>query len=123
MAFSAALQHHDHRLPSGWGHLGHSVRDAAGTVFGGVAQADIRPDTLTEPLGTPDSMWQDFGAEYLEYVHRRLRRWGDAQRRCGESLLTYERWLVTTGRREPIGQNVSPRMLKGLRPEVPTLPR
>lgn len=111
LAFSTVLQEHDHRLPAGWAHLGRSVRDAAGTVFGGIAPADIRPDTLVEPLGSPGSMWQDFGAEYLEYVHLRLRRWGDSQRRSGERLLTYEEWLVATGRREPIGQNGGPRML------------
>ena len=48
-------------------------------------------------------MWQDFGDDYIDYVLDALLRWGDTQDR--RKMLTFDRWLVKTDRREPIGDN------------------
>lgn len=103
VALSEGLSKHDHLLPPGWEHLGRSVRDAGGTVFGAISFVDIRPDAAGNSLEPPDAMWQDYGAEYLEHVHRRLRRWGDGQRHSQDRLMTYDQWLEKTGRRDPVG--------------------
>jgi hypothetical protein len=103
--FSRAVDAHGHRLPHHWGHVSRSVRDAAGTVFGGVSLAHLRPDVRKLDLGTPDPMWQDFADDYLEYTTRCVLEWGDASSATPKVLMTYETWLVRTGRRKPFGQN------------------
>ena len=99
----AAHDSHAHRLPQEWRHLNRSIRDATGTVFGGVSFVDIRPDARDLDLAEPDHMWQDYADEYLEYVAKSILRWGDSSKDAPKLLMTYEEWLVRTGRREPWG--------------------
>ena len=103
--FSRAVDTHGHRLPREWSHISRSARDAAGTVFGGVSLVHLRPDARKLDLGTPDPIWQDFADDYLEYTARCVLEWGDASSAAPKVLMTYETWLVRTGRREPFGQN------------------
>lgn len=107
VSWSSAYDANGHRLPREWRHVARSVRDAAGTVFGGVALVHNRPDTAHLALGDPDVMWQDFADEYLDYVARNILEWGDSSRQAPRELHTYEAWLVRTGRREPYGSNRS----------------
>lgn len=105
LAWSTAFDHHGHRLPRQWQHVGRSVRDATGTVFGGVSLVHLRPDSSRMDLGEPDAMWQDFADDYLDYVARCILNWGDSAREALKGVLNYDLWLVQTERREPIGQN------------------
>lgn len=98
----AALDDHGHRLPQDWRHLGRSVRDATGTVFGGVSFVDIRPDAKDEELPQPDAMWQDYADEYLDHAARSVLSWGDSSREAPKRLMTYDAWLVRTDRQEPL---------------------
>ena len=98
-----ALDRQEHRLPDDWRHIRRSVLAAVGTVFGAVAFVHIRPDTADYPLEQPDFVWQDFGDEYIDYVLDALLRWGDSQGR--RTIQQFDPWLVSTGRRRPIGQN------------------
>ncbi|NYD40064.1 hypothetical protein [Nocardioides panaciterrulae] len=104
----AAYDDHGHRLPQEWRHLSRSVRDATGTVFGGVSFVDLRPDARELDLAEPDGMWQDYADEYLDYAARSILRWGDSGKDTPKQLMTYEEWLVRTGRREPWGSNAVP---------------
>jgi hypothetical protein len=97
------LDRQQHRLPDDWRHLRRSVLDAAGTVFGPVAFAHIRPDAAEHPIVEPDFMWQDFGDDYIDYVLDALLGWGDTQDR--RKMLSFDRWLVHTDRRRPVGEN------------------
>lgn len=106
-AFAAWFAAHDcqrTRLPDGWGHLGRSVRIAAGTVFGAPSWVDLRPDVAGLPLAEPDGLWQDLADDYIDYVLDVLVRWGDDSR-DSVLLLDYDAWLVRTGRRNPVGSN------------------
>ncbi|MCK6210519.1 hypothetical protein KZX45_08185 [Georgenia sp. EYE_87] len=103
--WSSAYDNHAHRLPAKWRHLSRSIRDAAGTVFGGVSLVHIRPNLAHLELGEPDGMWQDYADEYLEYAASCLLKWGDSSKSAPTDLMTYEAWLVSTGRREPYGHN------------------
>jgi hypothetical protein len=105
LGWAKAYDDHGHRLPRDWRHVAHSVRDAVGTALGGGTLVHIRPDTADADLGDPDAMWQDFADEYLDYVARCVLEWGDASRTTPKDLMTYEEWLVRTGRREPYGSN------------------
>jgi hypothetical protein len=93
-----------HRLPLQWRHLPRSVRDAAGTVFGGIAFVDLRPDSRELELVDPDCMWQDFADDYLEYCAAVILRWGESSLKRPVQLNDYERWLVATERRELVGR-------------------
>lgn len=55
-------------------------------------------------------MWQDFADEYLDYAARSILLWGDSSKDAPKQLMTYEEWLVRTGRREPWGTNSVPAM-------------
>lgn len=105
ISWSTAYDAQGHRLPRRWRHVARSVRDAAGTVFGGVSLVHIRPDTAHLELGEPDGMWQDYADEYLGYAARSILEWGDSSRDAPKELMSYEAWLVRTGRREPYGSN------------------
>ncbi len=50
-------------------------------------------------------MWQDFADDYLDYLARHLLEWGDCNRIASKDVMTYEKWLVRTERRQPIGTN------------------
>lgn len=102
-----AYDAHSHRLPQDWRHVGRSIRDATGTVFGGVSFVDIRPGAKDHELAEPDAMWQDYADEYLDYVSRLVLLWGDSSKDTPRTLSTYEEWLVKTGRREPWGHQQS----------------
>jgi hypothetical protein len=106
ISWSKAYDDQGHRLPREWRHVARSVRDAAGTVFGGVSLVHIRPDTAHLGLGELDGMWQDFADEYLGYVARCILEWGDSSREAPKDLMTYGAWLVRTGRRETPGTNL-----------------
>lgn len=114
--WSKAYDNHGHRLPREWRHLARSVRDGAGTVFGGVSLVHIRPDSTQLPLAKPDAMWQDYADEYLEYAARCVLNWGDASREAPKDLMTYDVWMVRTDRQEPHG-SVG---LKGIGSPAPT---
>lgn len=101
--WSEAFDDHGHRLPPKWRRADRGVRDAAGTVFGGVSLVHIRPDSRRLELGEPDAMWQDFADDYIGYVASSVLTWGDSSREPGRELLGYDDWLVRTGRREPRG--------------------
>lgn len=107
----SAYDGYGHRLPLKWHHISRSVREAAGTVFGGVAFVDLRPECRNLELAAPDSMWQDFADEYLDYCAALILRWGESTLGKPEQLKNYEQWLVATERREPIGQNPAARHL------------
>lgn len=111
MAWSSAYDAYSHRIPGRWRHLSRSVRDAAGTVFGGIAFVDLRPDSADIELAEPDWMWQDFADEYPDYCVSVLLRWGESNLKRSTHLKDYDRWLVDTGRREPPGSNSSPTQL------------
>jgi hypothetical protein len=102
-SWANAYDNHGHRLPREWHHLSRSVRDAAGTVFGGVSLVHIRPDAAQLELAEPDGMWQDFADEYLDYAARWVLEWGDASREAPKGLMTYQAWLVRTERCAPDG--------------------
>lgn len=103
--WSRSFDTHGHRLRQQWRHLARSVRDAAGTAFGGMSLVHIRPDIAQLDLGEPDRMWQDFADDYLDYASRCVLEWGDASPETPKDLMTYEAWLVRTNRREPFGTN------------------
>ncbi|WP_457208579.1 hypothetical protein [Nocardioides sp. P5_C9_2] len=105
LAWSHAYDNAGHRLPDEWRHIALSVRDASGTVFGGVSLVHLRPDTMKLGLAEPDAMWQDYADDYLDYVANAILRWGDSNRDAPRTLMTYEAWLVRTDRREPYGAN------------------
>jgi hypothetical protein len=105
LTWSTAFDHHGHRLPRQWQHVERSVRDAAGTVFGGVSLVHLRPDSSRMDLGEPHDMWQDYADDYLGYVARCILNWGDSAREASKVVANYDVWLVQTERREPIGQN------------------
>ena len=105
LSLSAAFDNHGHRLPPGWRHLARSLRDAAGTAFGGASLVHIRPDVMQLDLGEPDAMWRDYADEYLEYAARCILEWGDSSQDRSKELMTYEAWLVRTGRQEQGGNN------------------
>ena len=105
MTWAQTCDNHTHRLPRGFRHIGRSVRDATGTVFGGVSLVHIRPDTKQLDLAEPHAMWQDFADDYLDYLARSLLEWGDSSRVSAKGVMTYGEWLVRTGRREPHGSN------------------
>ena len=62
---------------------------------------------MPDELADPDPMWQDYADDYLDYVTDRLLRWGDSSTFRSKRLLSYEDWLVRTGRREPFGESHS----------------
>lgn len=103
--WSHAFDNHGHRLPDAWRHIPRSAPDASGTVFGGVSLVHIRPDTKKLELPEPDVMWQDYADDYLDYTANAILRWGDSSRDAPKDLMTYEAWLVRTGRRETYGSN------------------
>lgn len=104
-SWSIAWDAHGHRLPESWRHLSHSVLDAAGTVFGGVARVHTHPDMAMFPLGEPDNMWQQYADDYFDYVASNTLLWGDSSPDAPNRLLSYEEWLVKSGRREAWGHN------------------
>jgi len=103
--WSHAFDNQGHRLPDAWRHVARSIRDASGTVFGGVSLVHIRPDTKELELPSPDVMWQDYADDYLDYTANAILRWGDSSREAPKDLMTYEAWLVRTGRRDTYGSN------------------
>jgi hypothetical protein len=105
MALARACDNHTHRLPVTYQHIGRSVRDATGTVFGGVSLVHLRPDTQQLDLATPHRMWQDFADDYLDYLARSLLEWGDSERTGSKDVMTYHSWLLRTERRQPVGNN------------------
>lgn len=105
ISFSHASDAHGHCLRQEWRHLPRSVRDAAGTAFGGMSLVHIRPDIAQMDLGEPNGMWQDYADDYLDYASRGLLQWGDASPETPKDLMTYEAWLVRTDRRRPFGTN------------------
>ena len=102
LAWAQACDDHGHRLPRQWRRLIRSVRDAAGTVFGGVSLIHIRPDSRHFDLGEPDEMWQDFADEYIDYIAASILIWGDSSREASKQVMSYDDWLVKTERREPL---------------------
>lgn len=44
-------------------------------------------------------MWQEYAHDYLDHVASSILRWGDSSKDAPKTLLTYEEWLVRTGRR------------------------
>jgi hypothetical protein len=107
LKWSKAYDGHGHRLPDQWRHLARSVRDATGTVFGGISLVHVRPNVKKLDLAEPDALWQDFADDYLDYAASSILRWGDSSVDAPKSLMSYEAWLVTTGRRKAIGSNRS----------------
>lgn len=101
VAWFEAFDRKVHLLPSGWSHLGRSVRAAILTVFGGVALTDIRPDQRESDLADPDFEWQDFADDYISYAINAVSRWGDGQR-VPKRLEDFDTWLSATGRRDAI---------------------
>lgn len=79
IAWATACDSHGHRLTAGYRHIARSVRDAAGTVFGGSSLVHLRPDTTLLGLADPHAMWQDYADDYLDYLARHLLRWGDSE--------------------------------------------
>lgn len=51
-AWADSCDRHSHRLPGGYRHIARSVRDATGTVCGGISMVHLRPDS--EQLGLAD---------------------------------------------------------------------
>ena len=105
LVWSHAFNNQGHRLPDSWRHIARSFRDASGTVFGGVSLVHISPATTELELPKPDVMWQDCADDYLDYTANAILRWGDSSRDAPKDLMTYEAWLVRTGRRETDGSN------------------
>lgn len=101
-SWSEAFDDHGHRLPDRWRKVHRGVRDAAGTVFGGVSLVHIRPDSRHLDLGEPDAMWQDFADDYIDYAAYSISTWGDSSRQPMKEFHSYDDWLVRTGRREPL---------------------
>lgn len=99
--WAAAVDCHRHLLPAGWRHLPHSVRDATGTVFGGVSLVHVRPDAGGLGLCHPDAVWQDYADEYLDYAVACLQRWSHPIHRSPKVLVSYDDWLRSTGRTAP----------------------
>lgn len=106
-AWAQAYDGHRHRLPLQWRRVNRSVRDAAGTVFGGVSLIHIRPDSKDFDLGEPDEMWQDFADDYIDYIAASILTWGDSSREPSKQVLGYDDWLVKTERREPLSKRRS----------------
>lgn len=107
LAWGRACDEHLHRLPLQWRRVARSVRDAAGTVFGGVSLIHVRPDTEYLELGEPDEMWQDFADDYIDYIAASILTWGDSNREASEQVLGYDDWLIKTERREPLSRRLS----------------
>lgn len=107
LAWAQACDDHGHRVPLQWRRVTRSVRDAAGTVFGGVSLVHIRPDTQYLNLGEPDEMWQDFADDYIEYIAASILTWGDSSREASTQVLGYDDWLIKTERREPLSKRRS----------------
>ena len=107
LAWSEAFDDHGHRLPVKWRRVDRSVRDAAGTVFGGVSLIHVRPAIRHLELGEPDEIWQDFADDYIAYVSASILTWGDSSREPMKGILGYDDWLVKTERQEPLGQRRS----------------
>lgn len=104
-AWTEAWDRQKHLVPATYSSAGSSVRAAVGEVFGAVALVDLRPDLADYPLAEPDFMWQDFGASYIDYVLDALVRWGDVTAETRKQIVSFDRWLVSTGRRNHVGQN------------------
>lgn len=102
LAWAQACDDHGHRLPLQWRRVIRSVRDAAGTVFGGVSLIHLRPESRHFDLGEPDEMWQDFADDYIEYIAASILTWGDSSREASKRVLGFDDWLVKTERREPL---------------------
>lgn len=101
--WSLALEGQGHRLPWEWRHVPRNVKEAVGTVFGGVAYIHTDPNATKMEFGEPHEMWQEFAVDYLEVVAVKLLKWGDSVR--GVSIVEehYDAWLARTGRRDPYG--------------------
>lgn len=104
-AWTEAWDRQKHLVPATYGSAGSSVRAAVGELFGAVALVDLRPDLADYPLADPDFMWQDFGACYIDHVLDALVRWGDGTTETRKKILSFDQWLVKSGRRNPVGQN------------------
>ncbi|MEO7423051.1 MAG: hypothetical protein ABIU87_11720 [Ornithinibacter sp.] len=104
LAWAQAYDDHGRRLPLQWRRMNRSVRDAAGTVFGGVSLIHLRPDIKHFDLGEPDEMWQDFADDYIAAS---ILIWGDSSREPSKQVLGYDDWLVKTDRREPLSKRRS----------------
>lgn len=101
--WSLAIEDQGHRLPWEWRHVPRNVKEAVGTVFGGVAYIHADPGAKNMEFGEPHAMWQEFAVDYLEDVAVKLLKWGDSVR--GVSIVEehYDAWLARTGRRDPYG--------------------
>lgn len=102
-AFYGADDRHRHELPRGWVHLRRSVRAAAGTALGGIAFVDLDPTVEFFELAEPDAQWADYADDYIGYVVDHVMRWGDPYRPKDDRLEAFDPWLLSTGRREPVG--------------------
>lgn len=96
-AWADAIDRRAHLLPPGWAHLRRSIRAAVGTIFGGVAFSDIRPNERDTELSEPDFLWQDFADDYLTYIIDGLARWGHGQQ-VPKRIHDFDTWLTVTGR-------------------------
>lgn len=101
--WSLALEAQQHRLPWEWRHVPRNVKEAVGTVFGGVVSIHTDPEAKKMVLAEPHVMWQDFAVDYLEVVAVKLLEWGDSIK--GASIVEehYDAWLARTGRRDTYG--------------------
>lgn len=101
--WAVALEDQGYRLPWKWRHVPRNVKEAVGTVFGGVAYVRTFPEIKGMDLADPHAMWQDFAIDYLEVVAGKLLEWGDSIK--GASIVEehYDAWLARTGRRDTYG--------------------
>jgi len=84
-----------------WRHLQQSVRFTIGEASGSAAFADRWASPHDLMLAPYCSLWMDNADSYLTYAIRSLREWRDAERvgrRRRPELLSFDRWLATTGR-------------------------
>lgn len=105
--WSVALEGQGHRLPWEWRYVPRNVKEAVGTVFGGVAYIHSFPEAKRMVLGEPHAMWQEFAVDYLEDVAVRLLKWGDSARGVSIVEEQYDGWLARTGRRDPYGTSLA----------------
>lgn len=98
-----ALQSERARMPSGWGHLEQSVREAVACAVG-LGLADREPVQDCERHFHRDNTWLMFAADYLDYLLPVIGRWGEdssTRRAQNTELADFGKWLVRTGRHEP----------------------
>lgn len=100
-SFFDAFDRERHRLPDDWAHLGKNVRAAAGTALGGVSFVDLDPSAEFCELAEPNNKWRDFADDYIDYVVHRLMCWGDSRSATKADLLSFDPWLLRTGRVDP----------------------